>query len=131
MNNQSKQPWLRGWRYIILQNAILIGMPLIPFLYLTRDFSSVASTAHVAKFSAFSNGFMVYKRSMKIFEETDSSEAVAQFRLRCFIAKVIIYNLLFLLVIWKKQFIYSSVFLNVALGFWGWVTGFIIYVVPG
>ena len=131
MNNLSKQTWLRGWRYIILQNAILIGMPLIPFLYYTDNFSSVASTVHVAKFSAFSNGFMVYRWSMRVFRETDSPETVAQFRLVFLIAKVIIYNLLFLLVARKQRFVCGSVFLNAALGFWGWVAGFFIYVIHG
>lgn len=122
MDNLSKQSWLRGMLYFILQNVILIGMPFVPICYYWNIFS-LKRTVLVDMYSSFSGGIMLYRLSTRVFEETGSHETVAMFQLRYLIVKVVIFNLLFLLVIMKKRFVYGSVFLNTALAFWGLAVG--------
>lgn len=132
MNNLSKHTWFRGWFYIIIQNAILIGMPLIPVFYYSGNFFSLDPNVQVGQYSSFFGGMILHYLTRMIFEATGVYDKLGVFyklvlfQLGFITLKLVIFNLLFFVIIKKQRFIYSSVFLNAALAIWALAVGGVI-----
>ena len=113
--------------YIICQNMMYLGLPLIPMVYYLGNVVSLPPSLSLHYYAVFSGGAALTWLSGVVFENTHSITARVALEVFGLLLRAAIFNLGFLWVVRQKRYLWSSMLLNIVLCLWSLGVGVFVY----
>ena len=113
--------------YLVCQNMLLLGLPLIPVVYYFGNVASLPPLLSLHYYATFSGGASLTWLSSVVYQNTHSITIRAVLDVLGLLLRIVLFNSAFLWVVQRSRYLRSSILLNLILCLWSLAVGVLVY----